>query len=52
MIDTYEYSNVEFDNLLSLNDWLREKLAEDCYYTAQALTNASHKTFNEIEADY
>ena len=52
MIEAPAYSNEEFSNLLLLNDWMRERLAEDCYYAAQAFADTSHKTFNEIENDY
>ena len=52
MIEATAYSNEEFNNLLVLNDWLRECAATDAYYAEQALINTSHKTFNEIENDY
>ena len=52
MIDTYCESAVQFEELLSLDSWLQERIAEDCFYAAQALSNSTHKTFKEIEADY
>ena len=52
MIEATAYSNEEFNNLLMLNDWIRERAATDAFYAEQALFNTSHKTYQEIENDY
>lgn len=49
MIGTSALTNDEFNALLSLDSWFQERLAEDCYYAAQAFANNNHKTIREME---
>ena len=52
MIEAKVISNDEFNYLLMLDDWMRERAATDAFHAEQALMNSSHKTFQEIENDY
>jgi len=49
MIGGTDYNHKEFNELLMLNDWVRERAAEDAWFAEQALLNTSHQTLSELE---